>query len=145
VKQAIVRKAPNPIDKHVGSRVRMRRMMLGMSQSKLGDGLGLSFQQVQKYEKGTNRMGASCLQQISHILQIPAPFFFEGAPHLPGQPTGIGGAPSPAYVSEFLATTDGLALTKAFMRIKEPGLRRRIVHLVEEIALIEEIAGDDLS
>jgi transcriptional regulator with XRE-family HTH domain len=145
VKQAIVRKAPNPIDKHVGSRVRMRRMMLGMSQSKLGDGLGLSFQQVQKYEKGTNRMGASCLQQISHILQIPVPFFFEGAPHLPGQPTGIGGAPSPAYVSEFLATTDGLALTKAFMRIKEPGLRRRIVHLVEEIALIEEIAGDDLS
>ena len=145
MKQAIVRKAPNPIDKHVGSRVRMRRMMLGMSQSKLGDGLGLSFQQVQKYEKGTNRMGASCLQQISHILQIPAPFFFEGAPHLPGQPTGIGGAPSPAYVSEFLATTDGLALTKAFMRIKEPGLRRRIVHLVEEIALIEEIAGDDLS
>ena len=145
MKQAIVRKAPNPIDKHVGSRVRMRRMMLGMSQSKLGDGLGLSFQQVQKYEKGTNRMGASCLQQISHILQIPVPFFFEGAPHLPGQPTGIGGAPSPAYVSEFLATTDGLALTKAFMRIKEPGLRRRIVHLVEEIALIEEIAGDDLS
>jgi transcriptional regulator with XRE-family HTH domain len=139
VKQAIVRKAPNPIDKHVGSRVRMRRMMLGMSQSKLGDGLGLSFQQVQKYEKGTNRMGASCLQQISHILQIPVPFFFEGAPHLPGQPTGIGGAPSPAYVSEFLATTDGLALTKAFMRIKEPGLRRRIVHLVEQIA------GDDLS
>ena len=143
MKQAIVRKAPNPIDKHVGSRVRMRRMMLGMSQSKLGDGLGLSFQQVQKYEKGTNRMGASCLQQISHILQIPVPFFFEGAPHLPGQPTGIGGAPSPAYVSEFLATTDGLALTKAFMRIKEPGLRRRIVHLVEEIALFEEIAGDD--
>jgi len=139
VKQAIVRKAPNPIDKHVGSRVRMRRMMLGMSQSKLGDGLGLSFQQVQKYEKGTNRMGASCLQQISHILQIPVPFFFEGAPHLPGQPTGIGGAPSPAYVSEFLATTDGIALTKAFMRIKEPGLRRRIVHLVEQIA------GDDLS
>jgi len=145
VKQAIVRKAPNPIDKHVGSRVRMRRMMLGMSQSKLGDGLGLSFQQVQKYEKGTNRMGASCLQQISHILQIPVPFFFEGAPHLPGQPTGIGGAPSPAYVSEFLATTDGLALTKAFMRIKEPGLRRHILSLVEQLALIEEIAGDDLS
>jgi len=137
VKQATV-KAPNPIDKHVGSRVRMRRLMLGMSQEKLGDGLGLTFQQVQKYEKGTNRMGASRLQHISQLLQVPVPFFFEGAPHLPGQPEGIGDAPSPAYVFDFLATTDGLALTKAFMRIKEPRLRRRIV------ALAEEIAGDDL-
>ena len=139
MKQAIVKRTPNPIDKHVGSRVRMRRLMLGMSQTKLADGLGLTFQQVQKYEKGTNRMGASRLQHLSHILQIPVPFFFEGAPHLPGQPTGIGGAPSPAYVSEFLATTDGLALTKAFMRIKEPGLRRRIV------ALVEDMAGDGLN
>jgi transcriptional regulator with XRE-family HTH domain len=138
VKQATV-KAPNPIDKHVGSRVRMRRLMLGMSQEKLGDGLGLTFQQVQKYEKGTNRMGASRLQHISQLLQVPVPFFFEGAPHLPGQPEGIGDAPSPAYVFDFLATTDGLALTKAFMRIKEPRLRRRIV------ALAEEIAGDDLN
>jgi transcriptional regulator with XRE-family HTH domain len=134
VNQATVKKAPNPIDKHVGSRVRMRRMMLGMSQTELGDGLGLTFQQVQKYEKGTNRMGASRLQHISHLLQVPVPFFFEGAPHLPGQPKGFGTAPSPAYVSDFLATADGLALTKAFMRIKEPRLRRRIVELVEEIA-----------
>ncbi len=139
MKEAVVKRIANPVDKHVGSRIRMRRLMLGMSQEKLGDGLGLSFQQVQKYEKGTNRMGASCLQQISHVLQIPVPFFFEGAPRLPGQPTGIEEAPSPAYVSEFFATTDGLALTKAFMRIKEPALRRRIVHLVEQIA------GDDLS
>jgi len=114
-------------------------MMLGMSQTTLANGLGLTFQQVQKYEKGTNRMGAGCLQHISHILQIPVPFFFEGAPHLPGEPSGIGPAPSPAYVFNFLATRDGLALTKAFMQITEPGLRRRIVHLVEEIA------GDDLS
>ena len=134
MKQATVKKAPNPIDKHVGSRVRMRRMMLGMSQTKLGDGLGLTFQQVQKYEKGTNRMGASRLQHISHVLQVPVPFFFEGAPQLPGQPKGIGEEASPAYVSEFLATTDGLALTKAFMNIKEIRLRRRIVGLVEEIA-----------
>jgi transcriptional regulator with XRE-family HTH domain len=139
VKQGTVKKAPNPIDKHVGSRVRMRRLMLGMSQTKLGDGLGLTFQQVQKYEKGTNRMGASRLQHISHLLQVPVPFFFEGAPHLSGQPKGFGTAPSPAYVSDFLATTDGLALTKAFMRIKEPTLRRRIV------ALVEEIAGNDLN
>ena len=134
VKQAMIKKPPNPVDKHVGSRVRLRRMMLGMSQEKLGDALGLTFQQVQKYEKGTNRIGASRLQHISHILQIPVPFFFEGAPQLPGQPQGIGEAPWPAYVSEFLATIDGLALTTAFMKIKEPRLRRGIVALVEEIA-----------
>src|SRR5882762_1272398 len=129
----MVKKAPNPIDKHVGSRVRMRRMMLGMSQEKLGDSLDLTFQQVQKYEKGTNRIGASRLQHISHILQVPVAFLFEGAPHLPGQPKGLGEAPSPAYVSDFLATRDGLALTKAFMRIKESKLRRCVVNLVEEI------------
>jgi transcriptional regulator with XRE-family HTH domain len=77
---ARVKKVTNPVDKHVGRRVRMRRMMLAMSQLKLGDALGLIFQQVQKYEKGTNRIGASRLQQISHILQVPVTFFFEGAP-----------------------------------------------------------------
>jgi transcriptional regulator with XRE-family HTH domain len=139
VKQANVKRAPNPIDKHVGGRVRMRRMMLGMSQSTLADGLGLTFQQVQKYEKGTNRMGASRLQHISQLLQVPVPFLFEGAPHVPGQPKENGAAPSPAYVSDFLATSDGLALTKAFMRIKEIRVRRRIVELVKGIA------GDDLN
>ena len=131
----MAKKAPNPIDKHVGSRVRMRRMMLSMSQEKLGDALGLTFQQVQKYEKGTNRIGASRLQQISNILQVPVSFFFEGAPHPPGgHSTGMSEAPSPAYVSDFLATSDGLSLTKAFMRIKNSKLRRRIVDLVEQIA-----------
>jgi transcriptional regulator with XRE-family HTH domain len=131
----MAKKAPNPIDKHVGSRVRMRRMMLSMSQEKLGDALGLTFQQVQKYEKGTNRIGASRLQQISNILQVPVAFFFEGAPNLStSHGDGMKEAPSPAYVSDFLATSEGLALTKAFMRIKEAKLRRRIVDLVEEIA-----------
>jgi len=130
----MAKKAPNPTDKHVGSRVRMRRMMLNMSQEKLGDALGLTFQQVQKYEKGTNRIGASRLQQIAHILQVPVSFFFEGAPHVPGHPSGMGEAPSPAYVSDFLATSDGLSLTKSFMRIKNSKLRRRIVDLVEQIA-----------
>jgi transcriptional regulator with XRE-family HTH domain len=130
----IAKKAPNPTDKHVGARVRMRRMMLSMSQEKLGDALGLTFQQVQKYEKGANRIGASRLQQISNILQVPVAFFFEGAPNAPGQPVnGMAEAPSPAYVSDFLATSDGLALTKAFMRIKDPKLRRRIVDLVEQM------------
>ena len=132
----MAKKVPNPIDKHVGSRVRMRRMMLSMSQEKLGNSLGLTFQQVQKYEKGTNRIGASRLQQISHILQVPVAFFFEGAPNV-GGPRGdsLSEAPSPAYVSDFLATSDGLALTKAFMRISDSKLRRRIVDLVEQIAV----------
>jgi transcriptional regulator with XRE-family HTH domain len=114
----------------------MRRMMLGMSQEKLGDALALTFQQVQKYEKGTNRIGASRLQQISQILQVPVAFFFEGAPHLPegAVPEGLQEAPSPSYVSDFLATSDGLSLTKAFMRIPDPKLRRRIVDLVQQIA-----------
>ena len=128
-------KAPNPVDKYVGSRVRMRRIMLGMSQEKLGEALGLTFQQVQKYEKGTNRIGASRLQHISSILQVPVAFLFEGAPNFPGHAiTGMAEAPSPAYISDFLATSDGLNLTKAFMRIKDTKLRRRIVDLVEEIA-----------
>jgi transcriptional regulator with XRE-family HTH domain len=128
------KKAPNPIDRHVGSRVRMRRMMLTMSQEKLGDSLGLTFQQVQKYEKGTNRIGASRLQQIAQILQVPVEFFFEGAPTLQETGNGMKDAPSVSYLSDFLATSEGLSLTKAFTRIKEPRLRRRIVDLVEEIA-----------
>ena len=130
----MAKKSPDPVDRYVGSRVRMRRKMLGMSQGKLADALGLTFQQVQKYEKGTNRMGASRLQQIAHILQVPLVFLFEGAPRPPGRPKGIAEAPSPAYVAEFLASSDGLALTKAFMRIKEPKRRRHIVTLVEDIA-----------
>ena len=132
----MAKKAPNPIDKHVGSRVRMRRMMLGMSQEKLGNALGLTFQQVQKYEKGTNRIGASRLQQISNTLQVPVSFFFDGAPNVQvgTRVEGMGEAPSPAYISDFLATSDGLALTKAFMRIPDSKLRRRIVDLVEQIA-----------
>jgi transcriptional regulator with XRE-family HTH domain len=134
----MTKKSPNPTDKHVGSRVRMRRMMLSMSQEKLGDALDLTFQQVQKYEKGTNRIGASRLQQISHFLQVPVAFFFEGAPDVPGtKSSGMGEAPSPAYVADFLSTSDGLALTKAFMRIKDAKLRRKIVDLVTQIA------GDD--
>jgi transcriptional regulator with XRE-family HTH domain len=128
-----MKKTPNPIDKHVGSRVRMRRLMLSLSQEKLGDALGLTFQQIQKYEKGTNRIGASRLQQISGILQVPVAFFFEGAPRV-GEIKGMSGAPSPAFVSEFLATSEGLALMKAFSDIKSAKLRRSIVHLVEQIA-----------
>ena len=130
-------KAPNPVDRYVGSRVRMRRIMLGMSQEKLGDALGLTFQQVQKYEKGTNRVGASRLQQISEILRVPVSFLFEGGPSGGASAENLSEATSPAYVSDFLATSEGLALTRAFMRIADAKLRRSIVELVEQIAAHE--------
>ena len=126
-------KIPNSTDKYVGSRVRMRRMMLGMSQEKLADALGLTFQQVQKYEKGTNRISASRLQAISQILDAPVHFFFEGAPQMGKGTHGLGESPSPAYVTDFLTTSDGLALVKAFVKIKDAGLRRSIVRMVEAI------------
>lgn len=127
-------KVPNPIDKYVGSRVRMRRLMLGMSQEKLGDKLGITFQQVQKYEKGTNRVSASRLHAMSDILQVPVPFFFEGAPQNAGRVPKGAEAPSPAYLSDFLANSDGLKLVKAFTKIGDAGLRRSVVRLVEQIA-----------
>jgi transcriptional regulator with XRE-family HTH domain len=130
-------KAPNPVDKYVGSRIRMRRIMLGMSQEKLGESLGLTFQQIQKNEKGTNRVGASRLQQISEILQVPVSFLFEGGPGGAVNANGTTEAPSPAYVSDFLATSEGLALTRAFTRINDSKLRRSIVDLVEQIAARE--------
>src|SRR6266545_2582539 len=133
----MAKKAPNPIDKHVGSRVRMRRMMLSMSQEKLGDALGLTFQQVQKYEKGANRIGASRLQQISHILQVPVAFFFEGVPNALAPHGSNGSALSMAEIDDFVSDLDGLRLIGAFMRIDNATLRRRIVMLVQEIA------GDD--
>jgi transcriptional regulator with XRE-family HTH domain len=133
---AMATKAPNPIDKYVGSRVRMRRIMLGMSQEKLGEALGLTFQQIQKYEKGTNRVGASRIQQISEILQVPVSFLFEGGP-TSNSGDGFAEGASPTYVSDFLATSEGLALTRAFTRIADSKLRRSIVDLVEQIAARE--------
>lgn len=131
-------KTPNPVDKYVGSRIRMRRIMLGMSQEKLGDALGLTFQQVQKYEKGTNRVGASRVQQISEILQVPVSFLFDGGPGANLNAAGFHEASSPAYVADFLATSEGLALTRAFTRISDAKLRRSIVDMVEQIALREQ-------
>jgi transcriptional regulator with XRE-family HTH domain len=130
-------KAPNPVDKYVGSRVRMRRIMLGMSQEKLGEALGLTFQQIQKYEKGTNRVGASRIQQIAEVLQVPVSFLFEGGPTSSPGKDNFGEGTSPAYVSDFLATSEGLALTRAFTRIADSKLRRSIVDLVEQIAARE--------
>jgi transcriptional regulator with XRE-family HTH domain len=132
---AIVKKPPNPIDRHVGSRVRMKRKLLGMSQEKLGEALGLTFQQVQKYEKGSNRIGASRLQEIAKILGEQPSFFFEGAPQ--GESLGSAGfaeAPSSEYVVDFISSVEGLQLNRAFAAIKDAKVRKRIVDLVVSIA-----------
>jgi transcriptional regulator with XRE-family HTH domain len=126
----------HPTDAHVGQRVRTRRLMLGLSQTTLADALGLSFQQVQKY--GANRIGAGRLQHIAQILQVPVTFFFEGAPHVRGKHHAQTDAPSPQYVTDYLATPDGLHLTKAFTQIPNANLRRSIVNLVEQIADSED-------
>src|SRR5680860_5840 len=108
---AIEKRKPNPIDIHVGSRVRLRRTMSGMSQEKLGEGLGITFQQIQKYEKGTNRIGASRLQEIASLLSTPVSFFFEGAPGSgnAGQ-AGFAESKSTNYVVDFLSSSEGLQL-----------------------------------
>ncbi|MCP4934921.1 MAG: helix-turn-helix transcriptional regulator [bacterium] len=141
----VTTKKPNPIDIHVGSRVRLRRMLLSMSQEKLGDQMGLTFQQIQKYEKGTNRIGASRLHHISQILEVPVQFFFDDAPLAAGQATGMGGMSEPKmenFVYEFISTRDGLELIRAFVSIHDPKVRKRIVDLVRTLSN-EDLASRD--
>ena len=134
------KKKPNPIDIHVGSRVRLRRTMLGLSQEKLGEQLGITFQQIQKYEKGANRIGASRLQQISSVLKVPVAFFFEDAPNEDGHiATGMA-ENSSSYVIEFLSSSEGLQLNRAFMKIQDPKVRRKIVDLVKAMGDTEPAA-----
>ena len=129
------KKRPNPIDIHVGSRIRLRRNMLGMSQEKLGENLGITFQQIQKYEKGTNRVGASRLQAIASILSVPVAFFFEDAPGREnGNSSGLSEDNSTTYVVDFLNSAEGLQLNRAFVRIADPKVRRKVVDLVKALA-----------
>lgn len=128
------KKKPNPIDVHVGGRIRLRRNMLGMSQEKLGENLGITFQQIQKYEKGTNRVGASRLQAIASILNVPVSFFFEDVPGREGvEATGLA-EDSTTYVVDFLNSAEGIQLNRAFARISEPKVRRKIIDLVKALA-----------
>jgi transcriptional regulator with XRE-family HTH domain len=128
----------NPMDVHVGSRVRLRRMLLGMSQEKLGEHLGLTFQQVQKYEKGVNRIGASRLFDLAKVLGVPVQFFYDEAPSgaqsAGATLTGFAEQPDESYVVEFLGTREGLELNKAFARVSDPKVRRSIVDLVRALA-----------
>ncbi|MEM1288750.1 MAG: helix-turn-helix transcriptional regulator [Pseudomonadota bacterium] len=128
------KRSPNPVDVHVGSRLRIRRMVLGMSQEKLGESLGVSFQQVQKYEKGTNRIGAGRLQNLSQILQVPIAYFYEDLAD-EGAHEASGFADSGAkFMTEMLTTSDGLEMTRSFLKIQDPKVRKRIVDLVRAIA-----------
>jgi transcriptional regulator with XRE-family HTH domain len=125
----------NPIDVHVGSRVRLRRMLLGMSQEKLGEHLGLTFQQIQKYEKGINRIGASRLFDLARVLGVPVQFFYEELPVATGDKiAGFADRPAESYAVEFLGSREGLELNKAFARITDPRVRRSIVELVRAYA-----------
>lgn len=134
------KKKPNPIDMHVGSRVRLRRNMLGMSQEKLGEHLGITFQQIQKYEKGTNRVGASRLQAIASVLKVPVSFFFEDAPGIDPQPAkGMAEENTGGYVYDFLNSAEGLQLNRSFMKISDAKVRRKIIDLVK--ALVAEDEG----
>lgn len=129
------KKKPNPIDIHVGSRIRLRRNMLGMSQEKLGENLGITFQQIQKYEKGTNRVGASRLQAIASIMSVPVSFFFEDAPGgESNEPRGLAEDGSTSYVVDFLNSAEGIQLNRAFVQIPDPKVRRKVLELVKLLA-----------
>jgi transcriptional regulator with XRE-family HTH domain len=127
----MVTKTINAVDRHVGARIRMQRMVGGLSQTKLGKAVGITFQQVQKYEKGTNRVSASRLQQIANVLEVTPDFFFDGAS---AKAVGKSGSKEAAVIDEFVSSRDGIALSQAFTRIRDVKIRRSIVLLVEQIA-----------
>lgn len=112
--------------------------MLGLSQEKLGDALGITFQQIQKYEKGANRVGASRLQEISRVLKTPVAFFFEGAPGQDGSDGGFKETSSANYVVDFLSSNEGLQLNRAFVKIEDPKVRKKLVELAKALANISE-------
>ncbi len=132
---------PNPIDVHVGSRVRLRRTLLGMSQEKLGEAIGLTFQQVQKYERGANRIGASRLFDLSRVLDVPVSFFFDDMPEEPSAVVTAldGGLPEDTrsgsgYEPDPMAKRETLELVRAYYRISDPSVRKRLFELTKAVA-----------
>lgn len=125
-------KRPNPTDVYVGSRVRLRRKMLGLSQEKLGDKLGITFQQIQKYEKGTNRVGASRLQAMANALDVPISYFFPDSAQ-GAQGTGLQ-EEGAAFMMDMMSSAEGLDLSRAFVKIRSSKVRRKVVELVRALA-----------
>lgn len=133
---------PSPIDVHVGTRIRLRRTLLGMSQERLGDALGLTFQQVQKYERGVNRVGASRLFDLSRVLDVPISFFFDDLPDsvagMPGRRPAVGFAESQEPMAdENMNRRETLELVRAYYRISDPSIRKKVFELIKSMAPIE--------
>lgn len=141
----MVKKIPNPIDVHVGARLRMRRVLQGMSQENLGEKLDLTFQQVQKYEKGANRVSASRLYQIGEILKVPVDFFFDGLPDPSASDTvdGFSESVSEAPLMDFLGSSEGIQLNKAFAEIEGSEVRRKFIELVRAIVAQQKNSSDN--
>ena len=139
--RTVPKKQANPIDAQVGNRVRIRRMLIGMSQEKLGDLLGLTFQQVQKYEKGVNRIGAGRLFEVAQILGVPIDFFYEGVGAATEGRSGVSESESAPPVMEFVSSGEGPQLSLAFMKIKDPKVRKRVLDLVKSLAQEENSEG----
>lgn len=128
------KKNPNPVDIHVGGRVRLRRMLVGLSQEKLGVSMGLTFQQIQKYEKGVNRIGASRLYRLSQVLDVPVQFFFDGMPPINAPAVaGMAESEQETYLYEFLNTRDGLELNRAFVKVTDAQVRKSVIELVRSL------------
>ena len=138
---AVPKKQANPVDGHVGNRMRLRRMLVGLSQEKMGEMLGLTFQQVQKYEKGVNRIGAGRLYQIAEILSVPISYFYEGFVGLEPRHGGANDDSATKPVMDFLSSGEGLQLTLAFMRIKDSTVRKRVIDLIKSLAENPEASG----
>lgn len=127
-------RSANPVDTHVGSRIRVRRQILKMSQEKLGDMLGVTFQQVQKYERGTNRVGASRLWKLSTVLDVPVSYFFDGLEEDGVTDKGFGDNDHTPMIYEFIKSTDGVSLVTAVSKIKNKAVRRQILELARSLA-----------
>jgi transcriptional regulator with XRE-family HTH domain len=136
---------PSPIDVHVGSRIRLRRTLLGMSQERLGEALGLTFQQVQKYERGVNRVGASRLFDLSRVLDVPISFFFDDMPESLQSAFGVQASrraagftePQDSYADEALNRRETLELVRAYYRITDPAVRKRVFELIKSMGPAE--------
>ena len=136
---------PSPIDVHVGSRIRLRRTLLGMSQERLGEALGLTFQQVQKYERGVNRVGASRLFDLSRVLDVPISFFFDDMPDSlagavasqPGKRLSGFAETQEGFADDALNRRETLELVRAYYRITDPAVRKRVFDLIKSMGPVE--------
>jgi transcriptional regulator with XRE-family HTH domain len=123
-------RGPDQVDKHIGKRIRLRRLMLNLSQTDVADALGLTFQQIQKYEKGSNRLSAGRLLRVAILLEVPLTYFYQDAPGVSGLATKVA---IPEFVTDMLMTSSGIALARAFGKVKQTKVRRCIINFVDAV------------